>query len=96
MSISNKKIDDIAHLARLEFNAKEKEAIKDDLDRILSFCDKLNEIDTTGIDPLIYLSQERNVLRDDVVKKGLDKKVSLKNAPCSDSDYFKVPKVITK
>ena len=96
MSIDNKKIEDLAHLARLEFDDTQKQAIKGDLERILKFCDKLNEVDTSGVDPLIYMSEEQNVLRADIAKHGLSKSEVLKNAPSADSDYFKVPKVITK
>lgn len=96
MSIDSKKIDDLAHLARLEFSVDEKEAIKGDLKRIITFCDKLNEVDTTGVEPLIYLSDRNTVLREDVAKVIITKEEALKNAPSADSDYFKVPKVITK
>ena len=96
MSISDNKIDELAHLARLEFSTTEKEAIKGDLDRIIDFCDKLKEVDTSSVEPLIYLSQEHTVLREDVAKQLLTKQEALKNAPSADSDYFKVPKVITK
>ena len=96
MSIDDKKIDSLAHLARLEFDDAQKKAIKSDLDRILKFCDQLNEVDTEGIEPLIYMSDEQNVLRVDLVKPGLPKLEVLKNAPSADSDYFKVPKVIKK
>ncbi len=96
MSISELKVDELAHLARLEFTNREKQAIKDDLRRIISFCNKLKEVNTDGVDPLIYLSQEQNILRKDVVGEMLSKKQALYNAPSADSDYFKVPKVITK
>ena len=96
MIIDDKKIEELSHLARLEFNTEEKLAIANDLDKILAFCTKLDELDTVGVEPLIYLSQEQNVLREDLVKTGIDKSLAFKNAPSSDSDYFKVPKVITK
>jgi aspartyl-tRNA(Asn)/glutamyl-tRNA(Gln) amidotransferase subunit C len=96
MSIDSKKIDDLAHLARLAFSAEEKEAIKGDLKRIITFCDKLKEVDTAGVEPLIYLSNRTTVLREDIAKVTLTKEEALKNAPSADSDYFKVPKVITK
>ena len=63
---------------------------------IIDFCDKLKEVDTTGVDPLIYVSSESNVLREDRVGDHLSKEQVLKNAPSKDSDYFKVPKVIKK
>lgn len=96
MSISDNKVDQIAHLARLEFSATEKQAIKGDLDRIIDFCDKLNEVNTNDVEPLIYMSDEQNVLRKDIAKQVISKEEALKNAPVADSDYFKVPKVITK
>jgi aspartyl-tRNA(Asn)/glutamyl-tRNA(Gln) amidotransferase subunit C len=94
MEITDKTVDELAHLARLQFEGAEKERIKKDLNRIVSFMDKLNELDTEGVEPLIYLSEELNVLRKDEVKQTISQKQALKNAPKSDSDYFKVPKVL--
>lgn len=96
MNIDQQKLEELAHLARLEFSDSEKENIREDLEKIIAFCDQLKELDTTGIEPLIYLSDEKNILRDDIVKEGLNREMALKNAPSSDSDYFKVPKVIKK
>lgn len=96
MIIDDKKVADLAHLSRLAFNEEDKEAIKSDLGRIIDFCDKLREVNTEGVEPLIYLNNEQNVLREDTVKSGMTKSEALKNAPSADSDYFKVPKVITK
>ena len=56
--------------------------------------DKLNELDTDKVEPLIYMSDERSVLREDEVRQTLTQKEALQNAPKKDSDYFKVPKVI--
>ena len=96
MKLDNIKLKELAHLARLEFPDEELIDIGNDLKKIIEFCDQLKSVDTEGIDPLIYLSYEINVLRDDQIKHGLKKEDALKNAPASDSDYFKVPKVITK
>lgn len=96
MQITDEKIAQLAHLARLEFNAEQNEQIKADLERILDFCEKLREVDTSGVDPLIYLTQEFNHLRDDEIRDTLPKEEALRNAPAADSDYFKVPKVIRK
>lgn len=87
-------VDEIAHLARLEFDANSKEEILNDLNRMLSFIDKLNELDTQNIEPLIYMSNESNILRSDVPEILLTQKEALKNAPKKDSDYFRAPKVI--
>jgi len=93
MKITDKQVEELAHLARLEFNGVEKEAIKKDLSRIIDFCDALQAVDTKNVAPLIYLSEEQNILRDDIVGEHLDKKYILQNAPLADSDYIKVPKV---
>ena len=92
--IDIKTVDEIAHLARLEFNDEAKGEIVNDMNRMLAFVDKLNELDTDKVEPLIYMSEERNVLREDEVKQTLTQKEALQNAPKKDSDYFKVPKVI--
>ena len=94
MKIDNETVDKIAHLARLEFENEAKEQIITDMNNMLSFIDKLNEVDTSNIAPLIYMSDEVNVLREDVVKQEITQDEALKNAPKHDSDYFKVPKVI--
>ena len=87
-------VNEVAHLARLEFTEEGKTEILNDMNRMLAFVDKLNEMDTDGVDPLIYMTDESNVMRDDVSKDTLTQKDALKNAPKKDSDYFKVPKVI--
>ncbi len=92
--IDIKTVDEIAHLARLEFNADAKKEIVNDLNRMLVFVDKLNELDTNNIEPLIYMNSDTNVMREDEVKITLTQAEALKNAPKKDSDYFKVPKVI--
>ena len=92
--IDIKTVDELAHLARLEFNEESKNEILNDLNRMLSFIDKLNELDTEKIQPLIYMTEEKNVLREDVPAISISQNEALKNAPKKDSDYFKVPKVI--
>ena len=67
MEITNKLIQDIASLAKLEFDEKSAEKMKRDLNKIIGFVDKLSEIDTEGVEPLIYLSDEVNVLRADKI-----------------------------
>jgi aspartyl-tRNA(Asn)/glutamyl-tRNA(Gln) amidotransferase subunit C len=93
-TIDIKTVDEIAHLARLEFNDEAKKGILTDLNRMLAFVDKLNELDTENVEPLIYMTDERNVLRKDEPEETLTQKEALKNAPKKDSDYFKAPKVI--
>ena len=96
MEITNKLIQDIAALAKLEFDEKSTEKMKVDLEKIIRFFDKLSEIDTDGLEPLIYLSKEVNVLREDEIKGVISQIEALKNAPEKDSDYFKVPTVLKK
>lgn len=96
MKIDKETVEKIAHLARLEFDNESKEAMIKDMNNMLAFVDKLNEIDTSGVEPLIYMSDEVNVLREDEVKVVITQEEALKNAPKKDSDYFKVPKVIEK
>jgi aspartyl-tRNA(Asn)/glutamyl-tRNA(Gln) amidotransferase subunit C len=92
--IDIKTVEEVAHLARLEFTEEGKADILNDMNRMLAFVDKLNEMDTDGVEPLIYMTDEKNVMREDESKNTLTQKEALKNAPKKDSDYFKVPKVI--
>jgi aspartyl-tRNA(Asn)/glutamyl-tRNA(Gln) amidotransferase subunit C len=87
-------IDRLAHLARLEFAGSEKQELVQNMNRMLEFVDKLNELNTSEVEPLIYMCDEVNVLREDVMKVTLTQKEALLNAPQKDSDYFKVPKVV--
>ncbi len=94
MSVDNNTVEKIAELAKLEFNDASKEAIKSDLNKMIEFVDKLNELDTENVEPLIYMLAETTSLREDEIKDHISQKDALKNAPQKDSDYFKVPKVI--
>ena len=96
MEITNKLIQDIAALSKLEFDEKSAEQMKADLEKIIGFLDKLSEIDTDGVEPLIYLSEEVSVLREDEIKAVVSQVEALKNAPEKDSDYFKVPIILKK
>ena len=94
MQIDNKTVDEIAHLARLEFTDNAKKEIVNDLNRMLEFVNKLNELETSNVEPLIYMTDEVNVLREDEVIQIITQQDALRNAPKKDSDYFKVSKVI--
>lgn len=94
--ISQDTVDKLAHLARLEFEEADKKEMINDLNRMLDFVNKLNELDTSGVEPLVYLNDVKNNLRPDEVKKEISQKQALSNAPQKDSDYFKVPKVVAK
>jgi aspartyl-tRNA(Asn)/glutamyl-tRNA(Gln) amidotransferase subunit C len=96
MIVNLEMIDKIAHLARLEVKDDEKQGLINDMNKILAFMDKLNEVDTEGVDPLIYMSDEVNVLREDLVIHEISKEEGLKNAPKQDGNFFRVAKVINK
>ena len=96
MKVDNQLIEELARLAKLKFDKQAIEKMKADLESILGFVDKLSEIDTEGVDPLIYLSEELNVLRTDEIGEEITQEDALKNAPEKDSDYFKVPTVLKK
>jgi aspartyl-tRNA(Asn)/glutamyl-tRNA(Gln) amidotransferase subunit C len=94
MKITDEKIDQLAHLARLEFDDTTKQSIRQDLENMLNFAESLNQVDTTGVEPLIYMTNTQNNVRTDEVVQSFTKDELLKNAPKKDSDYFRVPKVI--
>jgi len=96
MKITDEIADHIADLARLEFKGEEKDHIKADMENILDFVDQLNTVDTDGVEPLIFMTEAINVLREDVSKETVSQKEALKNAPNHDSDYFKIAKVLKK
>ena len=96
MEVNDALVEKLANLARLQFNDIEKENIKNDLQRMIQFVEKLNEVDTTGVAPLLHMSEEVNVLRDDKVQGSISRAEGLQNAPVHDEEFFKVPKVIKK
>ncbi len=96
MEVNDELVNNIAKLARLEFRDDEKDEIKIDLQKMISFIEKLNELDTTGVEPLLHLSENVNVLRDDQVKGSMTREDAFLNAPNHDEQFFKVPKVIKK
>jgi aspartyl-tRNA(Asn)/glutamyl-tRNA(Gln) amidotransferase subunit C len=96
MKIDDAMIEKISRLAQLEYGDEEKEKIRKDLEQILHFVGKLNEIDTENVDPLIYLSENREVLRKDIAKRTISNEEALMNAPVKDGPFFKVPKMINK
>ena len=96
MKVDDKLVEHLAHLSRLEFDDVSKEKMKFDFEKILDFVTKLDEVDTKGVEPLVYMSAETNVLREDKVKGEVSQKDALQNAPKKDTDYIRIPKVIKK
>ncbi|MCR9171068.1 MAG: Asp-tRNA(Asn)/Glu-tRNA(Gln) amidotransferase subunit GatC [bacterium] len=96
MKITEEIVDHIAHLSRLEFEGESKKAIKEDMERIVNFMEKLQEVDTDNVEPLIFMTKEINRLREDEPEVTVTQKQALQNAPKADSDYFRIPKVLNK
>lgn len=94
MDIDKKLLNKIAHLARLEFDEGSASEMMSDMSKILTWVEKLNEVDTSDVAPLTTMSHEVNALREDVQGAHLSHERALKNAPKKDSDYFRVPKVL--
>ena len=94
MGISTSDIERLAELSKLQFSESELEDMKSDMDKILGFVDKLNELDTDNVEPLLFMTDEVNVLRPDESETSVTQKEALKNAPRKDSDYVKIPKVL--
>ncbi|MEM9847960.1 MAG: Asp-tRNA(Asn)/Glu-tRNA(Gln) amidotransferase subunit GatC [Bacteroidota bacterium] len=94
MKIDKQLIRRLENLARLELSPSERAQIQVDLENILGMVEQLQSIDTSGVAPLTYISEEANVLRLDAVQHELDRTKAMQNAPDTDGIYFKVPKVI--
>ena len=80
MEVNDELVDQLAHLARLSFEPEEKEGIKKDLQKMISFIEKLNEIDTTGVEPLLFMTDSVNVIREDEVNGSISREKALRNA----------------
>jgi aspartyl-tRNA(Asn)/glutamyl-tRNA(Gln) amidotransferase subunit C len=96
MEVNHALIDKLSLLARLDIKPDEKEKLRDDLQQMIGFIEKLQELDTTGIEPLMHLTEEINVLREDEVKGSVTTAEALQNAALKDDRFFMVPKVIKK
>lgn len=96
MKITDELVDHIAHLARLKFEGDKKVAIKQDMENIISFMEVLSELPTDNVEPLIFMNDAVNVLREDIPVVTISQTEALKNAPKKDSDYFRIPKVLDK
>ena len=96
MEVNDALVDKLAKLSRLRFSDSEKAEIKNDLQRMIGFVEKLGELDLAHVSPLLHMSDQVNVLRADEVKGSISREDALKNAPLHDDQFFKVPKVIQK
>ena len=96
MKIDNELIDHLSYLAKLKFEGEDKEAIKADMIKIIGFMQTLGEVNTENVEPLIFMTEEFDRLRDDITQISISQEEALKNAPKKDSDYFRIPKVLDK
>jgi aspartyl-tRNA(Asn)/glutamyl-tRNA(Gln) amidotransferase subunit C len=94
MAVTLKDVEHVASLARLEFSDEEKKTLMSQLNKILEYMEKLNELDTSDVEPLAQVIPLSNVFREDVVKPSSPVGEVLKNAPAKTNKFFKVPKVI--
>ena len=94
MEITKQEVENVAKLARLEITQAEKETFAKQLSQILTHVEKLNEYDTSGVEPTATVLGQTNVFREDVVKPSLTVDQALANAPDRQADGFAVPKII--
>lgn len=94
MEITDKLVEKLSNLARLDFSREEKNEIKKDLGKMIRFVEKINELDLTGTEPLLHMSEPAGNLRDDEVKETITREEALKNAPENDNRFFLVPQAI--
>lgn len=96
MQVDDALLEKLSRLAMLQFTEEEKQAIREDLQKMIGFVDKLEELDTTGVEPLLHMSANRNVFREDEIVSELSTEEALKNAAHHDEQFFKVPRMIRK
>lgn len=94
--VTIKQVEHIASLAKLKFTEEEKKKLQGELNKILEYMDKINELDLKDVEPLENINDTENVFREDVAEKCLTKEEALKNAPAKTGEFFKVPKVLDK
>ncbi|MBI5092005.1 MAG: Asp-tRNA(Asn)/Glu-tRNA(Gln) amidotransferase subunit GatC [Candidatus Hydrogenedentes bacterium] len=92
--ITKEDVEYVAGLAQLSLDEAARERLVGEMSNILSYMDKLNELDTSGIEPMMHVLDISNVYRDDVVGPSLDRETALMNAPKSDGEYFLVPRIL--
>ena len=94
MKITRKTIEHVALLARVKLNNDQKELFAVQLNKVLEYMERLNKLDTNGVEPTFHVSPSRNALREDEIQESLHKEISLDNAPEKTEGFFVVPKVI--
>lgn len=93
-TISNETIDYVSILAKLELSEEEKETAKKDIAKMLDYIDKLNELDTDGVEPMSHIFEMQNVFREDVITNTNNSALVLRNAPGVKNGMYKVPRIM--
>ena len=96
MEVTTALVEKLANLSRLYFTDEEMKGYTADLQNMISFVDKLNEVDTSGVNPILHMGDAVNALRKDEVKGSITREEALLNSPIKDNQFFKVPTVIKK
>jgi aspartyl-tRNA(Asn)/glutamyl-tRNA(Gln) amidotransferase subunit C len=96
MNINESTIHKVADLARIEIKEADVPGLIDEMSKILTFMEKLNELDTAAVEPLVYMNEVHNVWRDDVAKTDISVDDAVKNAALHNERFFMVPKIIEK
>lgn len=96
MEVNNELVDKLATLAKLSFTEIEKESIKNDLQKLIVFIEKMAEVDTADVEPLLHITSAKNIFREDKIQGTITVNEALKNATINDGEFFKVPTVIKK
>ena len=94
MKIDTEMVDYIAHLSRLELQPGEKQAMTEELERIVAYMDVLDRLDTRGVEPMSHVFPVKNVLREDQVSPSQDRAALLAGSPAEDKEAFLVPKAV--
>ena len=92
MNLTREDVLKLADIAKLELSETQADALLGDLEKMLGFVGKVRALDLDGVEPLVYITDRENVLRDDVPTEPLSHTDALRNAPGADSDYFRVPR----
>jgi aspartyl-tRNA(Asn)/glutamyl-tRNA(Gln) amidotransferase subunit C len=96
MEINEAMVNKLATLSKLEFNEAEKNELIADLQNMLIFVNQLQSLDTSNVEPLLYITDNKNIMRADEVNTEITRADALLNARLKDEQFFKVPKVIKK
>lgn len=94
MIVDDQLILKLQKLAKLDLDSMEREGMKQELEKMIGMFDKISEVDTDGLEALVYMSDSRDMLRDDEVHEGLSLSTLARLAPSMEQNYVAVPKVI--